>query len=140
MASMNLTIISLKKWVSFAAIASIMSVFVTIMPASAADATRITTSVEIKHVQPLLRRVAHLMDQGFTRTEADKLAAEIRAMPAEQPKSWSYQVRYEGAMHPLEIRALLDELGTVDLDFATSPALAPVLRTDLDAYLNSHNL
>jgi hypothetical protein len=121
-------------------LAAICYVIAAMMPARAADATRITTSVEIKHVQPLLRKVAHLMKQGFTRTEADKVAAEIRAMPAEQPMSWSFQVRFEGVIYPLQIRALLDELGTVDLDFATSPALATALRTDVDAYLNSHNL
>lgn len=136
----NLTIIRSRNGSIYGLTVAMLWLMAAIVPSRAADATRITTSVEIKHVQPLLRRVAHVMDQGFTRTEADKLAAEIRAMPAEQPKSWSYQVRYEGGMYPLEIRALLDELGTVDLDFATSPALARALRTDLDAYLNSHNL
>ena len=140
MESLDLTISRNRKVIFKSLIAAIMFLLASISPIMAADATRITTSVEIKHVQPLLRRVAHLMDQGFTRADADKVAAEIRTMPSEQPKSWSFQVRHEGGMHPLEIRALLDELGTVDLDFSTSPVLASSLRTDIDAYLNSHNL
>jgi hypothetical protein len=107
---------------------------------SAAENARITTSVEIRHVQPLLRKVAHGLEGGFQRAEADRLAAEIRTMPANQSMSWSFTVRYRGVDHPLQVRALLDELGTVDLDFATSAALAPVLRSGVDTYLNAHNL
>lgn len=107
---------------------------------SAADAVRITTSVELRHVQPLLRRVAHVLDTGFGRSDADGISSEVRVMPADQPKSWGFTVRYRRASHPLQIRALMDELGTVDLDFSTSAELAPVLRAEVDAYLNSHGL
>ena len=107
---------------------------------SAADSVRITTSVELRHVQPLLRRVAHVLDTGFGRSEADGVASEVRVMPADQPMSWSFTVNYRRASHPLQIRALMDELGTVDVDFSTSAELAPVLRAEVDAYLNSHGL
>jgi hypothetical protein len=133
----HLTIINMRmasKKAFLVAIIAVVSLFATISPVDAAD------SVELRHVQPLLRRVAHRIERGFSRNDADHLAAEIRAMPSEQPMSWSFQVHYQGADHALEVRALLDELGTVDLDFSTSAALAPALRTDVDAYLNAHNL
>ena len=118
----------------------IMSLSVLNCPVLAADAKRITTSVELRHVQPLLRRVASPLQGGFGRGEADKLAAEIRAMPANQPMSWSFNVRYRNAEYLLQVRALLDELGTVDLDFSASGELVSALRSNVDAYLNSHNL
>ena len=110
------------------------------MLVSAADSVRITTSVELRHVQPLLRRVAHVLETGFGRSDADGVASEVRVMPADQPMSWSFTVRYRRASHPLQVRALMDELGTVDVDFSTSAELAPVLRAEVDAYLNSHGL
>ena len=121
-------------------IAAIMLALLLFSPGHAADAERITTSLEIRHVQPLLRKIAHALNGGFGRAEADRLAAEIRTMPANKPTGWTFTVRYHGAEHPLQVRALLDELGTVDLDFATSAMLAPVLRADVDSYLNAHNL
>ena len=36
------------------------------------------------------------------------------------------------------IRALLDDLGMIDLDFATTPELAPAVRSAVDSYLNGH--
>ena len=135
-----LTINRSRKSLNFLLIASICFVLSAIVPVQAADEQRITTSVEIKHVQPLLRRVAKALEQGFSRSDADRVAAEIRAMPADQSRSWTFKVSYQHVEHPLEIRALLDELGTVDLDFSTSAVLGKVLRTDVDAYLNAHNL
>ena len=135
-----LTIIGIRKLRILLLSASIMCCFSVIPQLEGAEAARITTSVEIRHVQPLLRRVAHVLQGGFERADADRLAAEIRKMPANQPMSWSFTVHYHGGDHPLQVRALLDELGTVDLDFATSAGLAPVLRNDVDTYLNAHNL
>lgn len=106
----------------------------------AEETTRITTSIEIRHVQPLLRRVSHQIDGGFTRADADHLADEIRSIHSETPMTWTYTVRSKGLEYPLQVRVLLDELGTVDLDFSTSPVLAPLLRSAVDSYLNAHNL
>ena len=136
----NLTISQFQKSLIMALFSVMTLALSGIRSVEADEAARITTSVEIRHVQPLLRRVAHVLQGGFGRAEADRLAAEIRTMPANQPMSWSFTVRYHGGDHPLQVRALLDELGTVDLDFATSPGLAPALRSDVDAYLNAHNL
>lgn len=138
--NLGLTIINCRKasiWMGWVAI---MPLLWPIASLHATETERITTSVEIRHVQPLLRRVSHVAGQGFERLEADKLAARIRTMPANQPMSWSYTVKFHGAEQPLQVRALLDELGTVDLDFSTSPVLASALRLDIDNYLNAHNL
>jgi hypothetical protein len=107
--------------------------------AQAPAPVRITTSFDVKHADAVLKRVARLFSAGFTRAQADQLAQAIYAMKAELPMSWDFQVTYQGQPHPLQVRALLDDLGMVDLDFATSPQLAPAVRAAVDGYLNSLN-
>jgi hypothetical protein len=107
--------------------------------AQAPTPVRITTSFDVKHADAVLKRVARLFSAGFTRPQADQLAQAIYAMKAEQPMSWEFQVTYQGQAHLLQVRALLDDLGMVDLDFATSPQLAPAVRAAVDGYLNSLN-
>jgi hypothetical protein len=108
-----------------------------IEPVAAADSVRITTSFEAKYTEAVLRQVARVVDSGFTRGDADRLAREIDGMKADQPMTWQLQVAYQGGTHPLQLRALLDDLGMVDLDFTTTAALAPALRAAVDGYLNA---
>ncbi len=56
------------------------------------------------------------------------------------PKSWDFTTLYKGSSQPLQVKALLDDLGMVDLDFATTAAVAPQVRAAVDGYLNSRNL
>lgn len=105
----------------------------------AADSVRITTSFEAKYTEAVLRQVAKVVSSGFSRGDADQLAREIDGMKADQPMTWQLQVGYQGTTHPLQLRALLDDLGMVDLDFTTSAALAPALRAAVDGYLNARN-
>jgi hypothetical protein len=49
-------------------------------------------------------------------------------------------VPWQGGSRPLRIRALLDDLGNVDLDFSTTPDVAPQIRRGVDGYLNSRGL
>jgi len=108
-------------------------------PIKAADSVRITTSFEAKYTEAVLRQVAKVVNSGFSRGDADRLAREIDGMKADQPMVWQLQVGYQGGTHPLQVRALLDDLGMVDLDFTTTAALAPALRAAVDGYLNAHN-
>jgi hypothetical protein len=101
---------------------------------------RVTTSFDVRHVAAVLRQVSKLFSGGFERREADRLAHEIDKLKADQPQVWNYQVAWQGATRPLAIRALLDDLGNVDLDFSTSPDLAPQIRRGVDGYLNSRGL
>ena len=105
----------------------------------AADSVRITTSFEAKYTEAVLRQVTRVVTEGFTRADASEVARAIDGMKADQPMTWQFQVSYQGATHPLQMRALLDDLGMVDLDFATTPALAPAHRAAVDGYLNSRS-
>ena len=87
-----------------------------------------------------MRQVSKLFEGGFQRQQADQLAHEIYALKADQPRVWDYQVAWQGGTRPLRIRALLDDLGNVDLDFSTTPDLAPRIRRGVDGYLNSRGL
>ena len=45
-------------------------------------------------------------------------------------------MQYKGKAQQLEIRALMDDLGMIDLDFATGSDAAPAVRAAVDGYLN----
>jgi hypothetical protein len=128
---------------SWALIVAIVLLFVAIMQysARAADApVRVTTSFELKHTEAVLKRVSKVFSAGFDRAEAERLAREIAAMAADTPKSWNYATLYKGLSQPLQVKALVDDLGMVDLDFATSADVAASVRAAVDGYLNSRNL
>ena len=95
-----------------------------------------TTSFDVKYAPAVLRLVARVPTGGFGKGELERITHEIDGLRADQPKSWRLVVQYQGQPQPLEIRALLDDLGMIDLDFATTPGLAPAIRTAVDGYLN----
>ncbi len=100
--------------------------------------TRVTTSFDVRHAAAVLRAASRPLAGGFARSDAERVSHDIDGLKADQPRVWRYEVQYQGRSQPLEIRALLDDLGMIDLDFATSAELAPVLRSAVDGYLNSH--
>jgi hypothetical protein len=102
----------------------------------AAELVRVTTSFDVKYAPAVLRLVARVPTGGFGKGELERISRDIDALRADQPKSWRLTVQYQGQAQPLEIRALLDDLGMIDLDFATTPVLAPAIRTAVDGYLN----
>lgn len=104
------------------------------------ELVRVTTSFDVRHVGAVLRQVSKLFTGGFERRQADQLAHEIDTLKADQPRVWDYQVPWQGGTRPLRIRALLDDLGNVDLDFSTTPDLATQIRRGVDGYLNSRGL
>src|SRR5450631_775089 len=120
--------------------ASISAVHAPISMAAGVDQSRITTSFEVKHTEAILKRIAKLFSGGFQKGDAERLSAEIHRMRADQPRDWTFSVIYQGQTYQLQVRALLDDLGMVDLDFATDKALAPEVRTAVDGYLNARNL
>jgi hypothetical protein len=108
--------------------------------ADPANTVRITSSFEYKYTGAVLKKVAKLFKAGFVRSDAEKLLRDIAVLPAEQSKVWDYQVRYKGNLYELEVRVLIDDLGTLDMDFVTAPAVAPAVRDAVDGYLNGRGL
>ena len=107
--------------------------------AYAADPVRVTTSFDVKYADAVLRQVTRLFTAGFGGAEANQVAHDIDALKPDQPKVWQFTVQYQGKTEPLEIRALMDDLGMIDLDFAASPAAAPAVRAAVDSYLNGRS-
>lgn len=104
--------------------------------AAAEDLTRITSSFEYRYANPVLIRVSRQFSGGFARADVERLVNELKVLPADQPKTWEFQVRYKGQTYPLQIHVLLDDLGTLDMDFSTSSEIAPRVRTAVDSYIN----
>lgn len=123
------------------AIVTLMSAIVSLFlvhSASAADPVRITTSFDVRYASAVLHQVSRLYSSGFGAAEVSRVDQDIAALKPDQPRSWQFGVRYKGKPESLEIRALLDDLGMIDLDFSASPDAAPALRAAVDSYLNSH--
>jgi hypothetical protein len=106
--------------------------------ALAADPVRVTTSFDARYSSAVLHQVAHLFTGGFGRSEADRVSQEIDGLKADQVRVWQFEVQFKGRAEPLEVRALLDDLGMIDLDFTASPDAAPAVRAAVDTYLNGH--
>jgi len=102
----------------------------------AADQVRVTTSFDARFSSAVLHQVARLFAGGFGRSEADRVSQEIDALKADQPRVWQFEVQYQGRTESLAIRALMDDLGMIDLDFTASPDAAPAVRAAVDTYLN----
>lgn len=101
---------------------------------------RITSSFDVKYAAAVLRQVAKIFHAGYLRRDAEAVAREIDLMPADQTRSWAFQGVYKGHSYPLQIRARLDDFGTLDLDFFAPALLAGRVRTAVDGYLNARRL
>jgi hypothetical protein len=104
--------------------------------APADELTRVTSSFEYKYASPVLTRVSRQFSGGFGRADVERLVKELQTLPADQPRTWEFQVRYKGQTYPLQIHVLLDDLGTLDMDFSTSAELARRVRNAVDSYIN----
>ncbi len=103
----------------------------------AGDAVRVTTSFDVKYASAVLHQVTRLFSSGFGLAEVGRVDQDINVLKPDQPKVWQFKVQYQGKTESLEIHALMDDLGMIDLDFAASPDAAPALRAAVDGYLNS---
>jgi hypothetical protein len=105
-------------------------------PARAGDPVRVTTSFDSKYAGGVLRQVAKVFSAGFGQSDAARVEQEINGLKPDQPKAWRFQVQYHGKAESLEVRALMDDLGMIDLDFSASPEAAPAVRSAVDSYLS----
>jgi hypothetical protein len=114
--------------------------------APAADAApapapvRVSSSFELKHAGAVLKQVAKLFSAGFVRKDAERVAAEIDAQPAEQSQTWDFTAVRKGKSYLLRVRARPDEFGDLDLDFFSPPEIAAAVRGAVDHYLNGRGL
>jgi len=109
-------------------------------PAPVPALVRVSSSFEAKHASAVLRQVAKLFEAGFVRRDAERVAAEIDALPAEQSRVWNFSAVQKGRSYVLRVRARLDEFGDVDVDFFSAPEIAPAVRSAVDHYLNARGL
>lgn len=109
-------------------------------PAEFASLVRISSSFEVKHASAVLRQVAKLYSAGFVRKDAERVAIEIDALPAEVSRVWDFRAVHKGASYVLRVRARLDEFGDLDLDFFSAPEMAGAVRSAVDRYLNARGL
>jgi hypothetical protein len=105
--------------------------------ASAADLVPVTTSFDAKYANTVLHLVSRVFNGGFGLAEANRVNQDISALKADQSRTWRFTVQYHGKSEPLEIRAAMDDLGSIDLDFSASPDAAPEVRAAVDRYVNS---
>jgi hypothetical protein len=105
-----------------------------------ADLERVSSRFEVRHADGALRQVSRLFSSGFVRRDADLLAKEIQALPADQTRLWVFNASYKGVIYPLQVRARLDQSGTLELDFFSQPPLAAQVREALDHYRKAHGL
>jgi hypothetical protein len=109
-------------------------------PSEVAALVRVSSSFDVKHASAVLRQVAKLYSAGFARRDAERLASEIDALPAEVSRVWDFSATHKGASYALRVRARLDEFGNVDLDFFSAPEMAAAVRSAVDHYLNARGL
>jgi hypothetical protein len=112
---------------------------VSALPGSAADSVPVTTSFDAKYANAVLHQVSRLFKAGFGTAEANRVNQDINALKADQSRSWQFTVQYRGKTEAFEIRAAMDDLGMIDLDFSASPDAAPAVRAAVDSYLNSRS-
>jgi hypothetical protein len=110
------------------------------VPAPAPALVRVSSSFEIKHAGAVLKQVAKLFSAGFVRKDAERVAAEIDAQPAEQSRVWDFNTVRKGKSYALRVRARPDEFGDLDLDFFSPPEIASEVRRAVDRYLNGRGL
>jgi hypothetical protein len=127
---------SLKTSVIAAIIALLAVISVQFDSNLAADSVRVTTSFDVKYASGVLKQVTKVYSSGFGQAEASKVEQDINGLKPDQPKVWQFAVQYKGKAQQLEIRALMDDLGMIDLDFATGSDAAPAVRAAVDGYLN----
>ncbi len=123
----------------FAAILALMgaiSGYMGAVSAAPGDAVRVTTSFDVKYASAVLRQVSKVFGAGFGQAEATRVEQDINGLKTDVPKVWQFNVQYKGKAEQLEIRALMDDLGMIDLDFASGADAAPAVRAAVDSYLN----
>jgi len=112
---------------------------ISVQGAAAADSVPVTTSFDAKYANAVLHQVSRVFTSGFGPAEANRVNQDINALKADQSKAWQFTVQYRGKTESLEIRAAMDDLGMIDLDFSAGPDAAPAVRAAVDSYLNSRS-
>lgn len=77
---------------------------------------------------PTLTKVAALMESGFDKSDADKLAKEVLALKSGDHGHWDYEVTYKGRQAQLKVHAdgSNDETPVVQFDTADAELLKAI--------------
>jgi hypothetical protein len=121
-------------------IASIAAVCLQSRPLAADELVRVSTSFEAENVAQVLKRVARVFAGGFGRAEAERVAAGIDKLKSEQEGSWEFTATFNRRPVVLRVRAVMDDMAMVDLDFLTDAAAAQRIRREIDAFTSEHGL
>lgn len=93
--------------------------------------------VDLEDVEPILRRVAALVERGFSEQDAKSLSSEISAQVVQSKREYRRRVRFSGADIELQVVAFLDDVDAVDIDFITHPALAQLIDKSIAEHMES---
>jgi hypothetical protein len=112
---------------------SVLTPAVAMAQATPPGAHRVSASVELERVEPLMKRLARIFESGFGAAEAARMVREIDELPVNREGDFRFDVTFGRAPAMLRIRVVVDELSMADLDFTvTSPGAAARIRAAVD--------
>jgi hypothetical protein len=101
---------------------------------TSADLSETSANFDAADVAPFLRRVAALVDSGFTVNDADSLAKQITKQALESERSYSFNVIIRDERATLRVVAVMDDVDSPDLAFFSSPTVRAHIDTALARY------
>lgn len=93
--------------------------------------------MDLEDVEPILLRVAALVERGFSVQDARTLSASIAAQSVQSKREYRQRVRFRGAVVELQVVAFLDDFDAVDIDFITDPDLAQLIDKAINEHMES---
>jgi hypothetical protein len=95
-----------------------------------------SANFDVEDVEPVLARVAGLVDSGFTASDAKLVASTIAKQPVGSEREYRYPVRAAGGATELRIVAVMDDVDAPDLSFVAHPELARAIQAAIAQYMN----
>lgn len=93
--------------------------------------------VDLEDVEPILLRVAALVEGGFSEQDARALNSQISAQTVQSRREYQHRVRFNGTDTELQVVAFMDDVDAVDIDFVTHPELAQLIDKSISEHMES---
>jgi len=119
---------------AFLAVASLVHAEAPIVSTDRAALSEASMNFDQEGVEPLLLRLAGVVDSGFSHSDARALATRVAELELEQAGTWSYSVSFEGQSVPLVVEAFQDDHEAPDLYFFSTPSLAARIDSELKRF------